>query len=220
MRDLRGYLSSRLHLLKASLSFELSYDKEIMFLTGSAIKQALTEGEIHIKPFTEKHLSPNSIDVTLNHKLLSYNLENGYLDMKRDNPTQQIIIPPEGFILQPNVLYIGSTNETATSHKYIPMFEGRSSIGRLGINTHITAGFGDVGWGYQLDEHADKGQPDVKCLYPTWTLEICVVHPVKVYPDVRIGQVYFVEPKGDIEFYKGKYSSQQSPQASKSYLDF
>jgi dCTP deaminase len=41
------------------------------------------------------------------------------------------------------------TNESAISHRYIPMFEGRSSIGRLGINTHITAGFGDVGWGFE-----------------------------------------------------------------------
>lgn len=185
-----------------------------MFLTRQAIKEALKADEIHISPFHEGNLSPNSIDVTLNQRLLAYTLENGYLDMKENNPTEEIIIPEDGFILQPNVLYIGSTNETATSHCYIPMFEGRSSIGRLGINTHITAGFGDVGWGYEHQEGK------VQCLYPTWTLEICVVHPVKVYPDVRIGQVYFVEPKGDIEFYTGKYSSQKSPQASKSYLDF
>lgn len=186
-----------------------------MFLTRQAIKESVRQGSIHIQPFHEQHLSPNSIDVTLNQRLLAYTLEGGCLDMKKDNPTEEIIIPEDGFILQPNVLYIGSTNETATSHQYIPMFEGRSSIGRLGINTHITAGFGDVGWGYSQGE---DGQ--VECLYPTWTLEICVVHPVKVYPDVRIGQVYFVEPKGEIEFYSGKYSSQQSPQASKSYLDF
>ena len=184
-----------------------------MFLTKQAIQAAVSSEDIHIKPFIEDHLSPNSIDVTLNKHLLIYTLEGGCLDMKKENPTEKIIIPEDGFILQPNVLYIGSTNETATSHKYIPMFEGRSSIGRLGINTHITAGFGDVGWGYE------KLAREVKCLYPTWTLEICVVHPVRVYPNVRIGQVYFVEPKGEIEFYKGKYSAQQSPQASKSYLD-
>ena len=185
-----------------------------MFLTRKAIRKAVNNEEIHIKPFIDKHLSPNSIDVTLNKKLLVYKMDQGFLDMKQENPTEEIIIPENGFILEPNVLYIGSTNETATSHKYIPMFEGRSSIGRLGINTHITAGFGDVGWGYQ---QTDSG---IECLYPTWTLEICVVHPVKVYPDVRIGQVYFVEPKGEIEYYSGKYSGQQTAQASKSYLDF
>jgi dCTP deaminase len=95
------------------------------------------------------------------------------------------------------------------------MFEGRSSIGRLGINTHITAGFGDVGWGYLPDE---KGNP--VCQFPTWTLEIEVVHPIRVYPDVRIGQVYFMRPEGEITFYKGKYTKQREPQASRLFQDF
>ncbi len=186
-----------------------------MFLTKSEILKSVESGDIHIQPFHTENLSPNSIDVTINNKLLVYELAEGeFLDMKKNNPTKEITIPPEGFVLQPNTLYIGSTNETATSHKFIPMFEGRSSIGRLGINTHITAGFGDVGWGYKQEN--DK----LECLYPTWTLEICVVHPVKVYPDVRVGQVYFVQPKGEIEFYSGKYSCQKDPQPSKSWLDF
>ena len=186
-----------------------------MFLTRSEIKKAVDANEIHISPFKPEHLSPNSIDVTLCKKLLVYDLgETGFLDMKSENPTREILIPEEGYVLQPNTLYIGSTNETATSHTYIPMFEGRSSIGRLGINTHITAGFGDIGWGYQ------KNEQGLECLFPTWTLEICVVHPVKVYPDIRIGQVYFVEPKGDVEYYSGKYSAQKDPQPSKSWLDF
>jgi len=186
-----------------------------MFLTRSAIKEALEKEELHISPFIEKNLSPNSYDVCLSNKLLTYDYsEKGYLDLKADNPVREITIPEEGFILQPNTLYIGSSVETATSHRYIPMFEGRSSIGRLGINTHITAGFGDLGWGYKME----NGKPE--CLYPTWTLEICVVHPVKVYPFIRIGQVYFVEPKGDIELYSGKYSAQKSPQPSRAWMDF
>lgn len=187
-----------------------------MFLTKSEILRARDAGEIHIEPFHPKHLSPNSIDVTLHPKLVVYDLgDKGYLDMKMDNKSDEIFIPEEGFVLQPNVLYIGMTNECATSHRYIPMFEGRSSIGRLGINTHITAGFGDLGWGYEKDVSGN-----IICHKPTWTLEICVVHPVKVYPNVRIGQVYFVEPKGEIEWYSGKYSKQKSPQPSKSYADF
>ncbi len=186
-----------------------------MFLTRNEIKKAQKAGDVTIKPFIEKHLSPNSIDVTLNDTLLVYDFESiEHLDMKQDNPTKTITIPEDGYILQPGMLYIGMTNETATSHKYIPMFEGRSSIGRLGINTHITAGFGDVGWGFE------EKDGKIICHYPTWTLEINVVHPVKVYPNVRIGQVYFVEPKGDVEFYSGKYSAQQSPQPSRSYIDF
>ncbi len=186
-----------------------------MFLTRAEIRRAVEQGEIHISPFTPEHLSPNSYDVTLSPELLVYDLsETGYLDLREPTPTRRIEIPPEGLVLEPNVLYIGSTMETATSHRYIPMFEGRSSIGRLGINTHITAGFGDIGWGYSIEGD------NVECLYPTWTLEICVVHPVKVYPHIRIGQVYFVEPKGPIEYYTGKYSRQKSPQASLSHLDF
>lgn len=185
-----------------------------MFLTRKAIQEAVECGDIVIKPFCKENLSPNSIDVTLNENLLVYTLENGILDMKKPNPTKQIVIPEEGLVLEPGKLYIGMTNETAISHRYIPMFEGRSSIGRLGINTHITAGFGDIGWGFE------KNGDDVICHYPTWTLEIAVVHPVRVYPNVRIGQVYFVEPKGDIEWYTGKYGKQRMPQPSCSYKDF
>ena len=88
-------------------------------------------------------------------------------------------------------------------------------MGRLGINTHITAGFGDVGWGFEKREDGT-----IQCHYPTWTLEITVVHPVRIYPNIRIGQVYFVEPKGEIEWYTGKYASQRKPQASRAHLDF
>jgi dCTP deaminase len=95
------------------------------------------------------------------------------------------------------------------------MFEGRSSIGRLGINTHITAGFGDVGLGYVED-----AEGKLKCLFPTWTLEIEVVHPIQVYPNIRIGQVYFMTPEGKLAYYKGKYNLQREPQASQLYKDF
>lgn len=187
-----------------------------MFLTKQAILEALEKGDVVIAPFNPAHLSPNSYDVTLNPQLLVYDLtETGCLDVKHDNRTLEFSIPEEGLVLQPGMLYIGMTNESAISPRYIPMFEGRSSMGRLGINTHITAGFGDVGWGF---ERLDDGT--VKCHYPTWTLEITVVHPVRVYPDIRIGQVYFVEPKGEIEWYNGKYSLQRKPQASRAYQDF
>ena len=123
-----------------------------MVLTGPEIIRQIEAGDIHIAPFTPAHDGPNSYDVTLNARLLVYDLAPGEpLDMKRDNPTRALTIPAEGLVLEPGVLYIGCTNETATSKAFVPMFEGRSSIGRLGINTHITAGFGDVGWGYLPD---------------------------------------------------------------------
>jgi dCTP deaminase len=187
-----------------------------MVLTGHEIQKQMELGTIHISPFHPKNIGANSYDVTLNHKLLVYDIPaGGHLDMKRNNPTTSLLVPPEGMVLNPGTLYIGCTNETATSRRYVPMFEGRSSIGRLGINTHITAGFGDVGWGYVAD---DRGE--LVCQFPTWTLEIEVVHPIRVYPDVRIGQVYFMTPDGQLSFYKGKYSSQKEPQASQLYKDF
>lgn len=184
-----------------------------MFLTKSCIHNAVNLGDITIEPFNPNHLSPNSYDVTLHNTLLVY--KNFPLDMKLEAETESILIPEEGLVLEPNVLYIGSTNETATSHKYVPMFEGRSSIGRLGINTHITAGFGDIGWGYTKDNNGV-----LHCHKPTWTLEIAVIHPVRIYPNVRIGQVYFVEPKGEVTLYSGKYSKQIGPQSSLSHLDY
>lgn len=187
-----------------------------MVLTGKEIIRQMELGAIHISPFHPAHLGPNSYDVSLNRKLLVYALAPGAaLDMKVENPTRALVIPDEGLVLEPGTLYLGCSNETATSNRFVPMFEGRSSIGRLGINTHITAGFGDVGWGYLPGE---DGQP--VCQYPTWTLEIEVVHPIRVYPDVRIGQVYFMRPEGEITYYKGKYTKQREPQASRLFQDF
>jgi dCTP deaminase len=187
-----------------------------MVLTGLEIMKQMDRGAIHIAPFTAANLGPNSYDVSLNPKLLVYDLTDGEpLDMKRENATRALIIPAEGLVLQPGTLYLGCSNETATSNRFVPMFEGRSSIGRLGINTHITAGFGDVGWGYLPD-----AEGKLVCQYPTWTLEIEVVHAIRVYPNVRIGQVYFMMPEGEITYYKGKYTQQREPQASRLFQDF
>lgn len=187
-----------------------------MVLTGLEIMRQMELETIHIRPFIPANLGPNSYDVSLNPKLLVYDLPPGQvLDMKKENPTRSMVIPEEGLVLEPGILYLGCSNETATSHRFVPMFEGRSSIGRLGINTHITAGFGDVGWGYLSDT-----QGGLTCQFPTWTLEIEVVHPIRVYPNVRIGQVYFMRPEGEITHYKGKYTQQREPQASQLYKDF
>ena len=187
-----------------------------MILTGSQIQAELSAGSIVIHPFEPRHVGPNSYDVTLNPQLLVYSFKDrNYIDMQSDNPTDRLIIPPDGLVLEPNCLYLGCTNESAVSKKFVPLFEGRSSIGRLGINTHITAGFGDIGWGY-----TPGSDGELICHYPTWTLEMNVVHPVKVYPNCRIGQVYFLVPMGSVSLYKGKYSTQKEPQASKSFQDF
>lgn len=164
---------------------------------------------IHIKPFKLAHVGPNSYDVTISPilKIYDFSGDSGtkYLDFRKPNPTKEIIIPPTGYVLQPNILYLGSTNEEAGSSHFIPMYEGRSSLARLGLQSHISAGFGDIGF------------------QSNWTLELQVVHPVKIYPNIRIGQVYFHRANQDFNnpenWYNGKYKSQKKPQESKSFLD-
>src|SRR5690554_1427222 len=86
-----------------------------MVLTGPEIIRQIELGAIHIAPFVPAHVGPNSYDVTLNEKLLVYDLAPGEaLDMKRDNPVRALAIPPGGLVLEPGILYIGCTNETAT----------------------------------------------------------------------------------------------------------
>ena len=134
-------------------------------------------------------------------KLLIY--KENLLDMKKPNETKEIIISEEGYKLEPNQLYLGRTLEYTSTKKFVPMIEGRSSIGRLGIFIHITAGFGDVGFsGY-------------------WTLEIFCIKPIIIYPNVEIAQLYYHTIDGDYEEYNsGKYQNNTDIQPSMLYKDF
>lgn len=120
------------------------------------------------------------------------------LDMHEENETIEFEIPEEGFVLQPGVLYIARTVERTWTDKYIPMINGRSSGGRLGISIHICAGFGDIGFD------------------GTWTLEITCVEPVRVYPNSEIAQVCFFKPYGKVkDLYRGRYFQQEDATASR-----
>lgn len=166
-----------------------------MILTGNEIKKRLGS-QIVIEPFKEANLGPNSYDITLHPHMKKY-FGSDYLDPKRENKTYDIIIPDTGLILQPRTVYLARTNEYTETRGLVPMLEGRSSIGRLGMFIHVTAGFGDIGF---------KG---------TWTLEIVVVEPVKVYPDMRIGQLFYHTVEGDITEYNGRYQGQFEPTGSR-----
>ena len=168
-------------------------------LTGKEIKARLGK-DIFISDFNEKQLNPNSYNLKLHNELEVY--DNGsYIDMKEQNRTFKIKIEDDGYVLEPGVLYLARTKEFTETHNLIPCLSGRSSIGRLGVNVHVTAGFGDIGF---------KGY---------WTLEIFVVEPVKIYPDVDICQIYYFEPTGEIEEYKGKYQNNTGIDASKLFLE-
>ena len=157
--------------------------------------------EIFIDPFDEKLLNPNSYNLRLHNELLIY--EELLLDMKKANKTNKLIIPEDGFVLEPNKLYLGRTVEYTRTENYVPMLEGRSSVGRLGLFIHVTAGFGDVGFsGF-------------------WTLEIFCIQPIKIYPNVELCQIYYHTIEGEFDKYSsGKYQNNSGIQPSLLYKDF
>ena len=168
--------------------------------TGQKILEEIKKGNIIIKPFDKKRINPNSYNLRLGNEIYVY--DDLIIDSKKKNPTKKIIIPKEGLLLQPNTLYIGRTKEYTESHNCIPMLSGRSSIGRLGITVHVTAGFGDLGF---------KG---------TWTLEIFCIKPVVVYPDMEICQICYFPAIGDTDItYNGKYLGQIDALPSKMYVE-
>lgn len=171
-----------------------------MILSGLEIKQRLGS-DIVIDPFDDRRLNPNSYNLRLNNELLVYDTD--VLDMKAENPYRRIDIPKEGLVLKPNKLYLGRTMEYTTTTNLVPMLEGRSSIGRLGLYIHVTAGFGDVGFsGY-------------------WTLEIHCIEPVRIYPEVEICQIFYHTIQGDyVNYTSGKYQKNRDIQPSMLYKDF
>lgn len=165
-----------------------------MILSGSEIKAQLGQ-DICISPFSDEQLNPNSYNLRLHNELLVY--EEIILDMRRPSRFRRLTIPEEGLVLQPNQLYLGRTVEHTETHNHVPMLEGRSSIGRLGLFVHVTAGFGDVGF----------------CGY--WTLEMFAVQPVRIYPNVEVCQIFYHTIDGDVtEYNSGKYQHNTDIQPS------
>jgi len=158
-----------------------------MILTDKEILTQIAEGNIVIEPFNRAYLGTNSYDVHLGKYLATY--KDPIIDARKHNEINVFEIPNEGFVLQPNTLYLGVTQEYTESHAHVPFLEGKSSVGRLGIDIHATAGKGDVGF----------------C--NTWTLEISVTQQVRVYFGMPIGQLIYFEVKGEIENLYNKKSS-------------
>jgi dCTP deaminase len=152
-----------------------------MILTDIKILEAMAQGEIVIEPFRRAALGTNSYDVHLGKYLAVYN--DRVLDARKHNKTTLFEIPEEGCVLQPGTLYLGVTEEYTETHNSVPFLEGKSSVGRLGIDIHATAGKGDVGFSN------------------TWTLEISCVQPVRIYAGMPIGQLIYFRIDGDVENY-------------------
>lgn len=172
-----------------------------MILTGSQIKKEIDAGTIGIKPFEESRLNPNSYNLCLHNVL--YMVKEGILDMREATPYEEIVIPESGYLLEPGHLYLGRTVEYTETYNHVPLLEGRSSVARLGISIHATAGFGDLGF----------------CGF--WTLEISVIQPVVIYPFIEICQIYYTVPYGDLGdyVYKGKYQCNTNIQTSQLFKE-
>lgn len=191
-----------------------------MILVDRDILARREAGDLDVVPWKPERLGTNSYDVEL-HKTLKvyephtqmriFNKGLGIfqdlpvIDMAKEMRTRKFDIPEEGFVLMPGILYLGRTVEhTVTNGNLVPMLEGRSSIGRLGCFIHATAGFGDCGFS------------------GTWTLEITVTQPLRIYAGIRIGQLYWMQGSGtpDRLYSEGrKYQEQEEPTESKLYLE-
>ncbi|MEZ6089665.1 MAG: dCTP deaminase [Pirellulaceae bacterium] len=169
-----------------------------MILSGAEIRSRIGSN-IVIEPFDESKLNPNSYNLSLHDELLTY--EEVVLDIRQPNRYRRVEIPDDGIVLQPGCLYLGRTCEWTQTHNLVPMIEGRSSLGRLGLFVHATAGFGDVGF----------------CGY--WTLEMYAVQPIRIYPGIDICQIIFHEICGEVQEYCSKYQNSRDIQPSMMYRE-
>ena len=149
----------------------------------------------------ENNIKENYIIVTLSNTLKVYEEDN--LDIKQQVKAKTLKIPEEGLILEPNKLYLGSTNEYTKTQELVPVLSGLDDIACLGMEIHITAGFGDNGF---------EG---------TWTLEIICSNKTKIYPNMPIGRIYYHPLVGDSSIrYKGKYFGQIEPTETRVSIEY
>lgn len=168
-------------------------------LSGLKINEEVNLGNIVINPFNLGQLNPNSYNLRLGNKLYVY--KDLILDCRKQHNIEEIEIPSSGYILTRGKIYLGYTFEWTETPKHIPFLEGRSSLGRLGLDIHATAGFGDIGF---------RGH---------WTLELSVKQPLRIYPLMQICQIGYHNIEGPYESYSGKYQDSKSVLASQLFKE-
>ncbi len=171
-----------------------------MILTGNKIQEEYENGRITIEPFLKENVNPNSYNFRLDRTLKVY--VDDVVDAKKENRYETIYIPDDGYILEPNKLYLANTVEVLGSDYYAPTYNARSSVARLGVFINLSATLCDIGF---------KGQI---------TMQLYSTNRVKVYPNMNIGQIMFWKPDGKISLYNGKYQSSRGPQTTQVYKDF
>ena len=172
-----------------------------MILTGEKIKEEVEKSRICISPFDDTCLEPNSYGFKLSHEFITYE-KNQILDPKIDPIIYKFGIPEQGYVLQPNKIYLGRTLETMGSNYYAKTLHARFSVSSMGMWIQFSAPLGHTG-----------------AIIP-WTLEIMVAHPIRVYPKMLIGKIAFWLNEGEEYLYNGKYRGSETVIASKSYLDY
>jgi dCTP deaminase len=183
-----------------------------VILSDSEIHKARNAGSIVIEPFDLNAMGGNSYDVHLGSTLFEHGFyqdrDRILLDCKVQPHVEKFTIPTVGYVLRPGMLYLASTVEYTETHEHVPYLDGKSSVGRLGISIHATAGRGDVGF----------------CNH--WTMELSVIHPVRVYAGMPIGQLTFHTVLGEVLRNYGakpsaKYTSRSAdPQPSSMWKNF
>lgn len=175
-------------------------------LSDKTILNEIKAGNIIIEPFNIKYLNPVSVDLTLAPTCKRY--VGSTLDCRKDNPTEEFQIPETGYTLLPNNLYLYACNEIiGVKENICATIMGKSSLGRLGLDIHVCAGFADPGFVGSL------------------VLEMRVVHPLVIYPNQKICQIKFERVEGEIlESYDrkpgSKYMNQQGVTASRMHQNF
>ena len=171
-----------------------------MILTGNEIEKQHDLGSIIIEPFSREQLNPNSYDLRLGNTLLIY--DESELSPKKNNLYHIETIPEEGYVLKKGCFYLASSVEKIGGTQFVPLIHAKSGIARLGLFVHITADLIDIG------------------SVGTTTFQLFPTLDIRVFPNMKIGQVSFWTVKGDIELYHGKYQGSIGPQPSKSYMNY
>lgn len=184
-----------------------------MILSDRSIREAVSSGRLKIEPFDETALGPSSLDLRLSPRLRVFHTHKvSHVDVKVSADISEVIEIDEenGFVVHPGEFILGSTVESfVLPSDLAAKLEGRSSLGRLGLIIHATAGFVDPGFFGEL------------------TFEISNVSelPIKIYPKMRIAQICFFEMSTPVEKPYGqkssqKYQNQKGPTESRIYLEF
>lgn len=170
-----------------------------MILSGPEIRRQVESDVITVTPFEPDHLNPNSIDLTLDSTVLRY--RDPVIDPRKEQDVEEVAIPRTGLLLDRLGFCLGSSREIVGSTEYVPMVHAKSSTARAGLFVHVTADLIDIG------------------SIGTVTFQLFSTLPLMVYPGMRIAQMTFWKPQGDITLYSGKYQGSKGPRKSEIFRD-